>query len=416
MFLEVSDVSALMTGAGTAVDSPTARCLGLAVRGETAAGENYGSTFLMADAHYQDGDKGVFTVPVVCKRLPPTEYLQKTFNVDVSFPKEVNFYRVVAPAMTELQRELRIPDAERITAFPKLYGARIGGGADPAVVDGDAIMVLEDLAVAGYRCGDRNRGLDLEHCKLAVRELARFHALGLALRRLRPAVFGAPAFQDACAFFMHNRADEHAVASENFCNACVDLVLAEIPEIVDVVDAARLRRAAVRPRDPAAHVIREPFACVVHTDFWVNNMMFAYDEHGRPDRLKMVDFQLTEVGSPASDLVFFVYSSADAAALAHVDGLLREYHAELLRYARLHGLDVADMHWEAFERELAAAATLEFSHLLFMTSIIRAQNKIEKADTNSDEAFTKDLGVSESARERYLDIARHFASRGWIKP
>lgn len=80
---------------------------------------------------------------------------------------QVNFYRHVVPALEALQAELKVPDAERIHVFPKLFGARIGSSEDR--VDDDAILVLENLAATGYRCGSRFEGLDLAHCSLAVR-------------------------------------------------------------------------------------------------------------------------------------------------------------------------------------------------------------------------------------------------------
>ncbi|KAE8749406.1 EcKinase 10 [Frankliniella occidentalis] len=414
MILDVRDVDELLAGcparpAGT-------RCVGLEVQGESAAGENYGSTFLIVNALFQDG-KGVTTkVPAVCKRLPPTEYLRSVFNVNVSHPKEVNFYRLLVPALEALQAELRVPEAERIRCFPRLFGARNGGGKDPDVVDDDAILVLEDLCAAGYRSGDRNTGMDLDHCRLALRELAHLHALGIVMRRLRPEVFSGRAFQATCAHFMHDRMDVYKEETSNFENNSVELVLQEVPEVLTLLDEDALRKgvATLSSRDTSTR--KEPFYTVVHNDFWVNNMMFAYDDaSGRPDRLKMVDFQLTEIGSPVRDLLFFIYSSADSDALARADDLVREYHAELERYARLHGLDGDDLGWSAFERELEAEAPDVLGQLMLMTSIIRAQTKIEKTDTNSDDAFAKGLGVSASAKTRYMEIVRDFVKKGWVR-
>lgn len=42
-------------------------------------------------------------------------------------------------------------------------------------------LVLEDLAPLGYRMADRLVGLDLEHCRLAMRNLAKFHASSVAV-------------------------------------------------------------------------------------------------------------------------------------------------------------------------------------------------------------------------------------------
>ncbi len=83
-------------------------------------------------------------------------------------PVQVNFYRQLVPALEALQAELRVPDAERLRCFPQLCGARLRGAEDTTVVDVEAILVLEDLCAAGYRSGDRNRGVDLGHCRLAA--------------------------------------------------------------------------------------------------------------------------------------------------------------------------------------------------------------------------------------------------------
>lgn len=42
-------------------------------------------------------------------------------------------------------------------------------------------LILEDLAPKGFRMADRQTGLDLDHCLLAIRNLAAFHASSVAL-------------------------------------------------------------------------------------------------------------------------------------------------------------------------------------------------------------------------------------------
>lgn len=41
-------------------------------------------------------------------------------------------------------------------------------------------LIMEDLAPLGYCMADRNSGLDLAHCLLAIQGLARFHASSVA--------------------------------------------------------------------------------------------------------------------------------------------------------------------------------------------------------------------------------------------
>lgn len=47
--------------------------------------------------------------------------------------------------------------------------------------DDPTLLVMEDLAPLGYRMACRQTGLDLSHCILAIRGLARFHATSIAL-------------------------------------------------------------------------------------------------------------------------------------------------------------------------------------------------------------------------------------------
>lgn len=52
-----------------------------------------------------------------------------------------------------------------------------------------------------------------------------------------------------------------------------------------------------------------PMACILHGDYWTNNFMFHYDDAGKPDSLKMVDYQIARLGHPLNELLFFFYTS-----------------------------------------------------------------------------------------------------------
>jgi hypothetical protein len=43
------------------------------------------------------------------------------------------------------------------------------------------LLVMEDLAPLGFKMACRRSGLDMNHCILAIRGLARFHAASVAL-------------------------------------------------------------------------------------------------------------------------------------------------------------------------------------------------------------------------------------------
>lgn len=65
----------------------------------------------------------------------------------------------------------------------KLLGPenRISGLGLYVQKENPTLLVMEDLATLGYRMACRHAGLDLDHCKLAIRGLARFHASSVAV-------------------------------------------------------------------------------------------------------------------------------------------------------------------------------------------------------------------------------------------
>ena len=50
------------------------------------------------------------------------------------------------------------------------------------------LLVLEDLAPMGYKMSELEDGLDLEHCLLALRILARYHAASAVLHSQEPSI------------------------------------------------------------------------------------------------------------------------------------------------------------------------------------------------------------------------------------
>lgn len=58
---------------------------------------------------------------------------------------------------------------------------RLSGKGMYVQEENPTLLVMEDLAPLGYRMACRHSGLDLDHCILALRGLARFHATSVAI-------------------------------------------------------------------------------------------------------------------------------------------------------------------------------------------------------------------------------------------
>lgn len=114
---------------------------------------------------------------------------------------------------------------------------------------------------------------------------------------------------------------------------------------------SRLAKSAYEKGSVAAALQLDDFNVLNHGDFWVNNMLFRYDERRKPiehtfvsiflTRLwytfkiimpfeLQVDFQASHYGSPAVDILYFFGTSlSEHVAVNCRELLLREYHTAL---------------------------------------------------------------------------------------
>lgn len=107
-----------------------------------------------------------------------------------------------------------------------------------------------------------------------------------------------------------------------------------------------------------------PLACILHGDFWINNMLFKYADQAYhsekedaanqvpakiPVSLRMLDFQLSRLGHPLSDILYFMYSSTvPETRERHMLVLLRYYFDTLTTDLRLLGVSLDNYSWQDF--------------------------------------------------------------------
>lgn len=63
----------------------------------------------------------------------------------------------------------------------EMLGSRLGAQVYYVRMERPLCLIMEDLAPQGFRMADRQAGLDWDHCLLAIRGLAKFHASSVAL-------------------------------------------------------------------------------------------------------------------------------------------------------------------------------------------------------------------------------------------
>jgi hypothetical protein len=143
---------------------------------------------------------------------------------------------------------------------------------------------MEDLKTKGFKLADRDLGLDLNHCLLVMRNIARYHAMSVVLYNKNPEVFKP---------FMSNLFnDEHKDGFEPFIKRNVRSVAEMVdtwPDyknrfadcIYKLTDTATEEWILASKRNDAE------FNVLSHGDLWANNIMFRYsDETGEAEEVR----------------------------------------------------------------------------------------------------------------------------------
>jgi thiamine kinase-like enzyme len=299
------------------------------VKPAVGKGDNYLGTLYRITAEFIESKDGneVNKCGLIIKTLPPGEILQKLIRNLKGFEKELQMYKVTLPAM-----------------YLKMMGMSTNGNFHPLSArylptKRKDTIVLEDLQHLGYKMASRHTGLDLEHCKLTVRALARLHAASVALHKADPSstdLYSESMFADtgeqrqymeeSLKYNLNNLASKLDTwpGYDHYANKIRKLVPTALDQMIK----------CTKPKEDSLNVLN-------HGDCWTNNMMFHYcPKTGEVDDVRFVDFQLVRFSSPVLDLQYFLCTSMnDEIRFRQRDRLLREYHAELRDMLQDLGLD-----------------------------------------------------------------------------
>ncbi|XP_057651963.1 uncharacterized protein LOC130891329 [Diorhabda carinulata] len=312
-----------------------------------AAGENFGGELLKLTITVENQiTKETEVLHAVAKKIPEMELFQKIFNIQETFKSEIIFYEKLVPIFRQFQEQHKIKNV--LNCFAELYGSRLNlNGSD--IVDRDAVIILEDLIVSGYKNLDRYIGYDMEEAKLALKELAVLHSVPLGIKMKKPDLFQKD---------IRPHLEEKFKPQQGILDTL--MFISEILFESDKCAAAVTKVQKVWKlftNNPDSYKPREPFATLSHSDLWVNNIMIKHDK-GKPIHIKFVDFQVYNYKSPVMDLLNFLFTSVRNEVLKeNIDDLIRFYHKELIENLKQLECDTEDYRFSEFQKELQEDAS-----------------------------------------------------------
>ncbi|XP_055382977.1 uncharacterized protein LOC129613084 [Condylostylus longicornis] len=287
----------------------------------TKKGENYASLVIRVVIEYENKNLkyniGKYIIKLSVEGDPIMARVIKEYR---AFEDEMLLYSEAFPKILDLINTKS--DLKDLALFPKPIYCDFEHNA----------IILEDLLQRDYKSADRVKGLDEQHAKLALKKLAVFHACSVILDQQDPGCFKK--FDHG----VYNRYSDGI--SEFFCKTMY--------KVCNVIQnfGGEFINYSKKIRNLIPHWVEKERQCydpkpnqlnvLAHGDFWSTNIMFKYDESGRPIDAILIDFQFTVWASPAIDLHFFVNTSlAGVPNIEEMENYVRFYYKEFLETLKL---------------------------------------------------------------------------------
>lgn len=383
----------------------------------TLPGENYGSIMLSVIVDIEDGNSIQSTLYLVAKMIPINEMLKEIFQVQVTFIKELSVYTKIVPALLQLEEEYGIEGYRASSMFCKCHGGRSNLKEEIGTVDSDAMILLENLKTNGFENGDRLKGFDFEPSKFVLRNLAKFHAVPIALKLIKPDEFKETVL--ATLGMRQEAADMDKEKIAKFSNE----VIAIITQATSDIHKPYLKNVSKNLKSKLTNGIYQsvnytkPFVTFVHSDFWVNNMMIKKDDNGNVLEIKIVDFQTPQYQSLTYDVLFFMFSSiAPGILYEHIDELLHTYHDSFI--SCLQQFEIKNLEQFSFDQfiiEIQENASDILSQILFMYKpILLERGQISDMNTFTAEDLFELENITDDCKYRMRRSFEAFVEKGWI--
>ncbi|KAG5870713.1 hypothetical protein JTB14_020725 [Gonioctena quinquepunctata] len=309
-------------------------------------------------------------------------------------------------SLQEFQRKQGIEEV--IDCFPKFYGARTNLENSDGKIDENAILILENLKIKGYRNVDRYVGCDLQTTKVLLRDIAHFHAVPLALKLKDPETFE----KKVKAYLACHHPPAPVPPTEEPAAYIIE-VLKESKTIEHLLP--KLQKS-FKYFGGYPESFREPFSTLVHRDLWVNNIMVRF-ENGEAVDSNLVDFQYYSYDSPATDLFFFLCTSVEKETLENnFDDLLKYYHKIFCDTLKSLKCDTDPFSYELFLEEIAASTERELARSIFMLFFIIHGQKggLPRPQDTSKPPSIKGHTIRDETKEKVWWILEECEKRGWM--
>jgi hypothetical protein len=212
-------------------------------------GDNYTSDIYRVKISYESQGRRSDAF-IIVKYMIDREEVRKVLLENFIVQKEKEMYEKVLPRINQVLGEKCSADCYYI-------------------VDDPPAFILEDLKAIGFDIADRQKGLDLVHCKVLLKKLGKFHAASIILNEKEPGIFKS---------FNEGMFRDSDFIMEMFESAVerVTEIARKWNEFESIVK--KLENIRKNLKEKIYRCVKQPsdFPVLTHGDVWTNNFMFQY--------------------------------------------------------------------------------------------------------------------------------------------
>ncbi|XP_014281500.1 uncharacterized protein [Halyomorpha halys] len=336
-------------------------------------GENYTSNIFRANLKVILANGRVTTSSYILKKETVEEGTDKTFKDYKFTDTELSMYLKVLQKMDILMEEFR--DTEGPLWCQLIHFNQP-----------DSTFVLEDLKGSGFSTVDRTELQDLEHARLALRSLGKFHAMAKVLEERE--LISKDDYKPWP--FLYNEEFYRAIVF----GGLMALVKGMRAWGVEWIDTANVLskitfKEFVRRMKNCANLGDDIFRCVNHGECWNSNMMFKYNWEGEPIAMRFIDFQFSHYDSPCLDLIYYIYTSIKP-------NLRRQNYKSLI----------------IFYYDSLMSSLNRFGFQGSLPSLIEIEENMERLSFFILALFASGYAIDTSKTDDAMDITEAFATKG----
>lgn len=195
------------------------------------------------------------------------------------------------------------------------------------------LIVLENLVDAGFKSTPKNKSLDLKHCKVCLKALAKFHSAGLIYEQIKSKTDGVKYSLEK----EYPKYFKEMVFADDGDNPAARWLQCSLDGIFELIDQLNGDKTLFKERLQEAlkqlfsqqNTLDEITNTTLHGDLWSNNFLFAY-KNGEPVKAKLIDYQILKYGPPSLDVVQFLFTNTRKSFRdQHFNELLDYYYNQL---------------------------------------------------------------------------------------